>query len=106
MCKTVLTAVAGGLLVGLAGQPAMAQTDGTLEVQRVAVVNENPRGDSVVLGTVADSTGRCNSLRECNRRRPITKCLTWSGVQPQGNRIELSLRVAGEVGSPRQILAQ
>ena len=37
---------------------------------------------------------------------PITKCLARSGVEPQGNRIELSLRVAGEVGPPRQILAQ
>ena len=56
MCKTVLTAVVGGLLAGLVGQPAMAQTDGTIEVQRVAVVNENPRGDSVVLDTLPPGT--------------------------------------------------
>ena len=56
MCKTVLTALAGWALVGLVGQPALAQTDGTIEVQRVAVVNENPRGDSVVLDTVQPGT--------------------------------------------------
>ena len=56
MCKTVLTVMAGGLLAGLVGQPAMAQTDGTIEVQRVTVVNENPRGDSVVLDTVPPGT--------------------------------------------------
>ena len=45
-----------GLLVGLVAQPAEAQTDGTVEVQRVAVVNENPRGDSLVLDTVQPGT--------------------------------------------------
>ena len=56
MCKTVVTAMTVGLLVGFAGQTAQAQTDGTIEVQRVAVVNENPRGDSVVLDTVQPGT--------------------------------------------------
>ena len=56
MCKTLLIVMAGVLLVGLVGQTAMAQTDGTIEVQRVAVVNENPRGDSVVLDTVPPGT--------------------------------------------------
>ena len=54
----------------------------------------------------ADSVGRCNSLREYIRRRPVAECLAGPGVEFARNRIQLSLGVAGEVGPLRQILAQ
>ena len=52
----VAPVIVAGLLVCLMGEPAMAQTDGTIEVQSVAVITENPRGDSLVLGTVEPGT--------------------------------------------------
>ena len=54
----------------------------------------------------ADSIGRCNSLREYIRRRPVAERLAGPGVEFARNRIQLSLGVAGEVGPLRQILAQ
>jgi len=48
--------VSGALFALLLSQPALAQSDGTLEVRRVAVVTENPSGDSLVLGTVPAGT--------------------------------------------------
>ena len=44
------------LLLFLGAVPALAQTPTTVEVARVGVVTETPRGDSVVLGTVLPGT--------------------------------------------------
>ena len=54
--NSVAPVIVVGLLVGLIAEPTMAQTDGTIEVQSVAVITENPRGDSLVLGTVETGT--------------------------------------------------
>ena len=43
------------VLSGLVTQPVLAQSD-TLRVTSIAVVNENPRGDSLVLGTLSPGT--------------------------------------------------
>ena len=68
-----------------------------------SVLGSDPR---LLLSSRADSTGRCNSLREYIRRRAIAQCLARPGVELAGNRIQLRLGVAGEVGPLRQILAQ
>ena len=41
------------VLSGLVAQPVLAQGDVTIRVTNIAVVNENPRGDSLVLGTLS-----------------------------------------------------
>ena len=54
--RTRLTAILVLVLLGLGSMPALAQPGGTVEVTSIAVVLENPRGDSVVLGTVEPGT--------------------------------------------------
>ena len=52
--------------------------------------------DELLLISAADSTGQSNGFRYCNRRRPISQCLSGPGVEFACNRIQLRLGVAGE----------
>ena len=52
-CRFTLCIATAIILGGLVTQPLLAQGDVTLRVTNIAVINENPRGDSLVLGTLS-----------------------------------------------------